>query len=549
MQNDHPGLFSVSRLVGLGTCVVVAIASGTNYVFSAYGPQLASRLALSGTQLNIISLSSTVGVYGTAPFMGKLVDYKGPKPLLLISFVCLLVGYLGMRQYYIAGLPHDAAHLTSLSFAFLVVLAFFAGFGGNGGIMSAMNATAKSWPDNASATTTGLVLSGFGLSAFTFSTIARTFFPGDTSTFLLVLAIGTAIPMLLGLVFIRPIPLPDPQDAHQSTGNRSTPDESHTPLLASQEPQMYHPPGIPQSDTINSISSYQVPEPPTSLRLTRSRESALRDPSSTPSRETRQDAQPNIHGIELFKSSDFWLLFTITILLSGTGLMFINNVGSMTQALYARTAPVYDEIRASQWQATQVSTISIMNCLGRIFIGVIADSSKTFYNVSRPVYISLVSGLFVISQLVAYSITEVEDLWKASALLGLSYGSMFGLFPAVSIEWFGLAHFSENWGIMSLGPVIGSNILSLAFGRILDAHSLSESDLGSRDLPSTGSPVPRCMEGRECYVDSLKLTITACLLALVLSVYAGIRDHRKHRIQASTKRMHDGLDEDDSEDV
>jgi hypothetical protein len=33
---------------------------------------------------------------------------------------------------------------------------------------------------------------------------------------------------------------------------------------------------------------------------------------------------------------------------------------------------------------------------------------------------------------------DVTDLWKASLALGLAYGSMFGLFPAIVFEWFGM---------------------------------------------------------------------------------------------------------------
>lgn len=47
----------------------------------------------------------------------------------------------------------------------------------------------------------------------------------------------------------------------------------------------------------------------------------------------------------------------------------INNVGSMSQCLYAYNNPNYDEVVASGWQASQVSTISIMNFSGRVFIG------------------------------------------------------------------------------------------------------------------------------------------------------------------------------------
>ena len=53
----------------------------------------------------------------------------------------------------------------------------------------------------------------------------------------------------------------------------------------------------------------------------------------------------------------------------GTSLVDISNVGLISQALYAYTAPVYDDVRALEWQAKQVSFISVFNCMGRIIIG------------------------------------------------------------------------------------------------------------------------------------------------------------------------------------
>lgn len=47
----------------------------------------------------------------------------------------------------------------------------------------------------------------------------------------------------------------------------------------------------------------------------------------------------------------------------------INNVGLIAQALIANGNPDYDDVKAAQLQALQVSTISIMNCSGRILIG------------------------------------------------------------------------------------------------------------------------------------------------------------------------------------
>ena len=53
----------------------------------------------------------------------------------------------------------------------------------------------------------------------------------------------------------------------------------------------------------------------------------------------------------------------------------INNVGSMSQCLYAYNNPYYDDAVGSGWQAAQVSTISIMNFSGRIFIGKFCSNS------------------------------------------------------------------------------------------------------------------------------------------------------------------------------
>ena len=59
------------------------------------------------------------------------------------------------------------------------------------------------------ASTTGLVISGFGLSAFFFSALAHLFFPGDVGALLLLLSLGTSLPMIGGYFVVRPIPLPD----------------------------------------------------------------------------------------------------------------------------------------------------------------------------------------------------------------------------------------------------------------------------------------------------------------------------------------------------
>ena len=169
---------------------------------------------------------------------------------------------------------------------------------------------------------------------------------------------------------------------------------------------------------------------------------------------------------------------------------------------------------------------------------------------------------FFISQLVAMSIVDVKELWKASFLVGFSYGAMFGLFPAVTIDWFGMrtsrtvkltlvlsfsdptAHFSENWGLVTLSPLIGGNLFSVAFGKNIDNHA---SRLDKPDLPPTvpdTTILARCMDGVECYIWSLKLTTWACVLAFGLAVLAGYRDWKGRTEREKRREYRPVLDND-----
>ena len=205
------------------------------------------------------------------------------------------------------------------------------------------------------ATANGIVISGFGLSAFLFSTIAHTLFPGNTSEFLLVLAIGTALPMILGFFFVHPIPLPLPDisnriesaidDSDEDDGGLgprspgySRANTSHTHLLASdadesddepngrpieleeEEPLVPAHPSHTQaaSDYVVESSSADTLMLSPSPGFTRHRSSSGRSSSSRRTVRSQSDkgldGTLNIHGKRLFTTGNFWLLFIISSL-------------------------------------------------------------------------------------------------------------------------------------------------------------------------------------------------------------------------------------------
>jgi hypothetical protein len=51
----------------------------------------------------------------------------------------------------------------------------------------------------------------------------------------------------------------------------------------------------------------------------------------------------------------------------------------------------------------------------------------------------IVATGFVISQLITYHVEDIQHLWTASVVLGCSYGMLYGLFPTLVIEWFGMS--------------------------------------------------------------------------------------------------------------
>ena len=258
------------------------------------------------------------------------MDSRGPRIPLACSSIFLLGGYSGVRYFYDSGIAPEALSAPVITFFALLLCGCLTGAGSAAGFTSSVNSTAKTFPDRAvciqlrfaklvliipyqRASTTGLVISGFGLSAFLFSTISHIFFAGGASQLLLLLALGSSFPMILGFFFVRPIPLPDEtlnrdNYAETSSSTYATRNSSHTPLLNQDNVEDNpHISGQDHDDT------------------------QIRDDL---------DMLPNVHGKKLWCSGDFWLLFSIlsiraftclsTILIhsltsyfivSGTGLM------------------------------------------------------------------------------------------------------------------------------------------------------------------------------------------------------------------------------------
>lgn len=289
------------RLLLLLAATIVSLSSGTNYVFSAYAPQLALRLHLNSTQLNLIGIAGNMGVYTSGPIWGIFIDRNGPRGVLACAAALILCGYGGIRYIYLSSETVEKKASTSTVLG-LSLCMLMTGYAASAGLNSSLNTVARSFPSSSRATASGITLAGFGLSAFLFSTLANVVFPGRTEAFLGLLAIGTAIGMAVGVVGVRPVL-----------------EDGYAPVVNEEE------------DTYED-----TPDEPRALALTRSRSCSSTDMIVTVDRfgdtgdvqEDADDLDKNLDsGIEtqvvpvgemtstqMFKNPDFWIITAILTL-------------------------------------------------------------------------------------------------------------------------------------------------------------------------------------------------------------------------------------------
>src|SRR5688572_22971956 len=85
-------------------------------------------------------------------------------------------------------------------------------------------------------------------------------------------------------------------------------------------------------------------------------------------------------------------------------------------------------------------------------IGVGSDMLVKRLGASRVWCLVIACFIFFIAQVCALTITNPHLLGFVSGLSGLGYGFLFGVFPSIVAETFGIRGLSQNWGFMTLSP-------------------------------------------------------------------------------------------------
>ncbi|OAA68515.1 major facilitator superfamily transporter [Niveomyces insectorum RCEF 264] len=597
-----------ARIVSSVAATVISLACGTNYVYSAWAPQFADKLLLSATQSNLIGLAGNLGMYSMGVPIGMFVDHRGSRPAVIAGALLLGLGYFPLRQAYDAG----AGSVT-----LLCIYSYLTGLGGCMAFAAAVKTSALNWPHHRG-TATAFPLAAFGLSAFFFSLCGSLLVPGNTSAFLLLLAVGTFGFTFVGFFFLRVLPhaphsaaayhaVPplagddDTGDVNDSRELRRTLSEElrtsrataanggrrgryqHTDepgRLSDHDADAVHTDGRGEGErdgdgngdgdgeaeaeaaaasgrtaaaTHNGTSSKNGPSRPAPQALpsgysTISAHDAAASASASASAGSPSvpfvpdDADANSvdetsslmskassHPGDVLLQNSVDLDRSHRVDIRGWKLLRnVDNIGHDANALWKHYDDSVDENFLVTHQQMHVSILSVGSFAGRLLSGVGSDFLVKKLHASRVWCLVVAAIVFVGAQVCAINIANPHFLGLVSSLSGLGYGFLFGVYPSIVAEAFGIHGLSQNWGFMTLSPVLSGNVFNLFYGLVYDHHSIVEPS-GERS----------CDEGLACYRAAYIVTLAACGLGLAVPLFVIRHQYWQREKEAGKRSLED----------
>ncbi|KAK4058612.1 hypothetical protein OIO90_000056 [Microbotryomycetes sp. JL221] len=491
-----------------GACLA-AISTGTQYCASSYSPQLSERLGLNSKQTNALLLCANTAIYLTGPLAGALVDRKGHRLCMIIASVFLFTGYFVMRLYYDSGADgiRKSAGLVPLGIAQAMI-----GVGSSASYAGMSNSVARTFSSTRRATALSISIACIGLSAFLYSSLAPySLMPGfdSTSSFLLLLAVGCSSSVLLSALLMRPPPL----ERIKNRGQTPKQPSASTKAKEDDGDDAASMPGS-RSQSITILPEHDATI--VAMEKSRSQQQGLYAWSidSNYTYSPTGASQVDVRGWQLITSGDFGLLYLFLGLLTGCGLMFINNLGTVVHSFPYPMPSNSNSDAPLLLQQRLVSFLSICNCLGRLTVGPLSDLLA--HKFARVWFLPPVAALFVAANAWASELYSLNLLWGVTALFGFAYGMLAAGLPPFVIDWFGLPSFTTNAGILGTAPVLFANGANLVFGVIYDAHATTSAlDRTAAKQAGLHTPEHLCTLGNACFSDSFKVTSSLSAVAFV----------------------------------
>eukprot|EP00191_Tetraselmis_sp_GSL018_P000812 CAMPEP_0177604846 /NCGR_PEP_ID=MMETSP0419_2-20121207/16349_1 /TAXON_ID=582737 /ORGANISM="Tetraselmis sp., Strain GSL018" /LENGTH=637 /DNA_ID=CAMNT_0019098883 /DNA_START=331 /DNA_END=2244 /DNA_ORIENTATION=- len=247
-----------------------------------------------------------------------------------------------------------------------------------------------------------------------------------------------AIPFMYGRIIVKEIRRPDLRDGDEAQN------EAGRPTMGSQASLDSLASPRPSSSVLHELS--EAPESPCdddpNKPLLRKIQSAL-EPFS------RELRQRNRTPLECLVSTQFWLLFFIHFVASGTGFVLTSNLGTILRLLGA----------TPDQSAVALSVYSTANAVGRACSGIAAEMlARRFKTPRAALFIPVAAVLLCVNLMMAGS--SPATLLSAYAAGGFACGVSMGLAPAVTADCLGVKNMASNYAMVQAAPAISSYALA-----------------------------------------------------------------------------------------
>ncbi len=166
-------------------------------------------------------------------------------------------------------------------------------------------------------------------------------------------------------------------------------------------------------------------------------------------------AQVNVSWTGMIQTPAFYLIFLMMGVGAFSGLMIASNASPIGQSMFGLTAAT---------AALFVSAYSASNALGRVVWGAVSDRLG-YLNALMVIY-----GVVALSLLVLVTIDSVVGFAVGIVGLGLCFGGVMGVFPALVMKNFGPRFQGVNYGIMFTAYSLAAFFAPRIAASMADAH-------------------------------------------------------------------------------
>ncbi|CAN8315350.1 unnamed protein product [Cochlearia groenlandica] len=489
--------------------------NGTNLSFPAYSSQLKDFLSISQFKLNYLAFASDAGKL--LGFISGIAAAHLPLPLVLLAGGSL--GFAGYGLQYLS----IVKNMFSLSFSQIWVLSFVAGNSICWINTACYIVAINSFPVNRQVAV-GITASYQGLSGKIYTDIVHTFFNGSkreaASGYLL---LNSLVP-LFGCLVTAPMLMRQGGGATKTTSFCSSRDAkvgfvvlfvvtiatgfyavatSLVPavpavlVLVGIVLLLLAPISVPIGVLFDEVMSSWRNE-----QQVRDLEAQTKEDEEEFDEKVLVGVKEEVEWTQLWKKLDFWIYFGLYLFGPTVGLVFMNNLGQISES------------RGCAATSSLVGLWSSFGFFGRLLPSLLDYFfSRNKYMPSSPVSM-VVSLLAMVASFLLLLIDSDIALYISTAMIGVFSGALASLSVTMTVELFGTKHFGVNHNIVVSSIPVGSFVFGLLAAK------------GYRDGAAlTGGSDGKCF-GMHCFQTTLIFWGMLCSIAAVLTAVLYTRNRK-----------------------